>query len=103
MCGIAGAMVPSGNVVSPRRLEAMTAVIAHRGPDGAGTWIAPDGRVGLGHRRLSIIDLSSAGFQPMASASGRYTVSFNGEIYNFGSLRKELEVAGKYRTALPLK
>ena len=87
-------MVPSGNVVSPRRLEAMTAVIAHRGPDGAGTWIAPDGRVGLGHRRLSIIDLSSAGFQPMASASGRYTVSFNGEIYNFGSLRKELEVAG---------
>jgi len=86
--------VPSGKVVNPRRLEAMTAVIAHRGPDGAGTWIAPDGRVGLGHRRLSIIDLSSAGFQPMASASGRYTVSFNGEIYNFGSLRKELEAAG---------
>jgi asparagine synthase (glutamine-hydrolysing) len=94
MCGIAGAIVPSGKVVSPRRLEAMTAVIAHRGPDGAGTWIAPDGRVGLGHRRLSIIDLSSAGFQPMASASGRYTVTFNGEIYNFGSLRKELEGAG---------
>lgn len=87
-------MLPLGNVVSPRRLEAMTEVIAHRGPDGAGTWIAPDGRVGLGHRRLSIIDLSPAGFQPMASASGRYTVSFNGEIYNFSSLRKELEGAG---------
>ncbi len=87
-------MLPLGNVVSLSRLEAMTGVIAHRGPDGAGTWIAPDGRVGLGHRRLSIIDLSPAGFQPMASASGRYTVSFNGEIYNFGSLRKELESAG---------
>lgn len=94
MCGIAGVMVPTGDTVNPARLKAMTDVIAHRGPDGAGTWISRDGRVGLGHRRLSIIDLSPAGAQPMASASGRYVVSFNGEIYNFAALRREMEGLG---------
>lgn len=94
MCGIAGAVVAMGSVITPLRLEAMTSAIAHRGPDASGTWISPDGRVGLGHRRLSIIDLSAAGAQPMASASGRYMVSFNGEIYNFASLRRELESLG---------
>ena len=94
MCGLAGAIVTAGNHISPQRLEAMTSAITHRGPDAYGIWISPDGRVGLGHRRLSIIDLSAAGAQPMASASGRYTVSFNGEIYNFAALRRELESLG---------
>lgn len=94
MCGIAGAVVAAGGGISSQRLEAMTNVIAHRGPDGSGIWISADGHVGLGHRRLSIIDVSDAGAQPMASASGRYTVSFNGEIYNFQALRQELENAG---------
>lgn len=94
MCGIAGAVVAAGGCVSSQRVEAMTNVIAHRGPDGSGVWISTDRLVGLGHRRLSIIDVSDAGAQPMASASGRYTVSFNGEIYNFQALRKELENAG---------
>lgn len=98
MCGIVGAVVAKGSVITRQRLEAMTDVIAHRGPDGSGIWVSPDGRVGLGHRRLSIIDLTSAGAQPMASASGRYTVSFNGEIYNFVALREELENGGaKFR------
>lgn len=94
MCGIAGAVAPADRAINLQRLEAMTNVIAHRGPDASGIWASPDGRVGLGHRRLSIIDLSTAGAQPMASASGRYTVSFNGEIYNFTALRRELESVG---------
>jgi asparagine synthase (glutamine-hydrolysing) len=94
MCGLAGAIVAVGGRISHQRLEAMTNVIAHRGPDGKGIWISTDGRVGLGHRRLSVIDLSPAGAQPMTSASGRFTVSFNGEIYNFGALRQELESVG---------
>ncbi len=94
MCGIAGALVPKGRRVKPGLLKAMTDVIAHRGPDGTGAWISEDGRVGLGHRRLSIIDLSSAGDQPMRSASRRYVISYNGEIYNFRELRSELERKG---------
>jgi asparagine synthase (glutamine-hydrolysing) len=72
----------------------MRDTLAHRGPDGAGSWISGDGQVGLSHRRLSILDLSPAGAQPMHSASGRYSISFNGEIYNFADLRKELEATG---------
>lgn len=94
MCGIVGVIVRPGAKVPSLRLQMMTNVIAHRGPDGAGTWISADGHVGLGHRRLSIIDVSDAGAQPMTSASARYTVSFNGEIYNFQALRQELENAG---------
>lgn len=94
MCGIAGVIVGPGKHVNREVLERMTAQLAHRGPDGSGIWISADGRVGLGHRRLSIIDLSSAGAQPMQSASGRYVVSFNGEIYNFPNLRIELEHLG---------
>ena len=70
----------------------MTEIQAHRGPDDAGTW-AEEG-VGLGHRRLSIIDLSSAGHQPMASADGRWIITYNGEIYNYIELRRELEQLG---------
>jgi asparagine synthase (glutamine-hydrolysing) len=70
----------------------MTDAIAHRGPDGEGHYI--DGALGLGHRRLAIIDLSPAGHQPMASEDGRYVIAYNGEVYNFNELRVELEALG---------
>lgn len=72
----------------------MTAAIAHRGPDDGGTWFDPDAGIALGHRRLSILDLSVLGHQPMHSADGRWVIIFNGEIYNFRELRDELEAAG---------
>jgi asparagine synthase (glutamine-hydrolysing) len=75
-------------------LQRMTDALARRGPDGEGHWFSEDGQVGLGHRRLSIIDLSAHGAQPMASASGRYILSYNGEIYNYLSLRDELAQNG---------
>ena len=65
-----------------------------RGPDGYGEWISDDGRVGFGHRRLSIIDLSERGAQPMHSADGRYSITFNGEIYNYQPLREALAADG---------
>lgn len=92
MCGIAGVINLDGSSVSPAVLKAMTDAIAHRGPDGEGQWI--EGGVGLGHRRLAIIDLSNAGHQPMLSPDNRYVISYNGEIYNFKELRIELEAAG---------
>jgi asparagine synthase (glutamine-hydrolysing) len=70
-------------------------VQGHRGPDAEGVWISSDGRVGFAHRRLSIVDLSPAGNQPMRSESGRYVITFNGEIYNFLTLRRELEKLGR--------
>jgi asparagine synthase (glutamine-hydrolysing) len=95
MCGIAGVANP-GRGIDPQKLDRMRDALAHRGPDGAGSWISGDGQVGLSHRRLSILDLSNAGAQPMHSPSGRYSISFNGEIYNFGDLRKELEASGMH-------
>jgi asparagine synthase (glutamine-hydrolysing) len=92
MCGIAGIVDLRGDAVSPAILKRMTNAIAHRGPDGEGHWI--DGPVGIGHRRLAIIDLSPAGHQPMISSDHRYVISYNGEIYNFRELRAELEAAG---------
>ena len=92
MCGIAGIFhVATSKPVDPARVKAMADAIAHRGPDGEGVWTAPG--VGLGHRRLSIIDLAG-GDQPMAGADGREVVVFNGEIYNFREVRAELEAAG---------
>ena len=88
MCGIAGLFDPQGNAsFAPERIERMTNAIAHRGPDGAGVWTSEG--VGLGHRRLSIIDLEGSP-QPMASGDGRAMIVFNGEIYNFQSLRAQL-------------
>lgn len=92
MCGIAGLIHLDGAPVSPVVLQAMTDSIAHRGPDGEGHWI--DGAVGLGHRRLAIIDLSPAASQPMVTAGGRFVLSYNGELYNFRELRAELQALG---------
>ena len=94
MCGIAGIFSLKDELVSPAILRAMTDAIAHRGPDGEGQWI--DGNVGLGHRRLAIIDLSPAGHQPMVSAEQRFVLSYNGEIYNIKELRSELEALGHH-------
>jgi asparagine synthase (glutamine-hydrolysing) len=92
MCGITGLFHTDGAPVSSVILKKMTDAIAHRGPDGEGHFV--DGGLGLGHRRLSIIDLSSAGHQPMGSDDGRYVIVYNGEVYNFNELRVELEAVG---------
>jgi asparagine synthase (glutamine-hydrolysing) len=92
MCGIVGQVNFDNSPVSPVVLKKMTDIIEHRGPDGEGHWI--EGGVGLGHRRLSIIDLSPAGHQPMLTADHRYVLTYNGEIYNFRELRTELEAKG---------
>ena len=95
MCGISGFLGFDGLLSDPSDiLRAMTDSIAHRGPDSDGYWIDPSSQVALGHRRLSIIDLSAAGAQPMRSASGKWVVVFNGEIYNHLELRDELLSAG---------
>ncbi|WP_191488713.1 asparagine synthase (glutamine-hydrolyzing) [Pseudomonas sp. FEN] len=94
MCGIAGFWHPNsqGRYDEPNALKRMTNAIFHRGPDDAGAW---DNGAGLflGHRRLAIVDLTSAGHQPMTSPTGRYVIVFNGEIYNFQALRKALDAA----------
>lgn len=92
MCGIAGILGPSNTrVVLEGQVRLMADTIAHRGPDESGLWADPGIGVALAHRRLSIIDLSPAGSQPMTSASGRYVIVFNGEIYNHQDLRRDLE------------
>ena len=96
MCGIVGIFQASPLGHETRdRLLAMTQRLRHRGPDDGDVWISEESGIGLGHRRLSILDLSAAGHQPMHSASGRYVVTYNGEIYNFQSLRRELEAVGQ--------
>ena len=92
MCGIAGILQLNGQPVAPALLRKMTDAMAHRGPDGEGCYT--DGCVGLGHRRLAVIDLSPAGQQPMVTPDGQFAITYNGEIYNFRELRKELEQAG---------
>lgn len=97
MCGIAGIFHTEGfKPVDPDRVRRMCDAIAHRGPDGEGVWTAPG--VGLGHRRLSIVDLAGSP-QPMVAAEGDAVIVFNGEIYNFKDLRKELHALGaQFRT-----
>jgi asparagine synthase (glutamine-hydrolysing) len=92
MCGLAGFFAHAAHAAPIKRatLIAMRDRMAPRGPDGVGLWIAPDGRAGFGHRRLSIIDLSETGAQPMVTPDGRYTIAYNGEIYNYRALRAEL-------------
>src|SRR5256885_11700879 len=92
MCGIAGAVHSHGPSPTQDLLRRMTATLRHRGPDDEGVWI--DGPVGLGMRRLSIIDLSTRAAQPMSNEDGSLWLVFNGEIYNFQALRRELEGRG---------
>lgn len=93
MCGIAG-IVNFRGVVEPPQLSRLTDLLAHRGPDGAGHWFSEERNVALGHRRLAIIDPGPSGYQPMLSADSRHVITFNGEIYNFLELRRELEAGG---------
>lgn len=92
MCGIAGTWATSlsGEDISAQ-ITRMTSSLVHRGPDQQGVWTDSENHVGLGHRRLSILDLTESGRQPMTSRSGRYVIVFNGEIYNFLELKKRLE------------
>lgn len=92
MCGIAGLINISGERVAPERIEVMRDAISHRGPDDAG--IMCEGAVGLANRRLSIIDLTPAGHQPMSASDGTVHIAYNGEVYNFQELRSELEKLG---------
>ncbi len=96
MCGINGiyAYHYAANPIDRAELARTRDHMDVRGPDGKGEWISSDGRVGFGHRRLAIIDLSDAGAQPMASADGKLVVTFNGEIYNYRELRSGLEGKG---------
>lgn len=93
MCGIAGILHRDGAPASVATLRAMTDLIAHRGPDGVDHYA--NGPVGLGHRRLAIIDLSPGGRQPMATPDGRFIITYNGEIYNFNELRADLQARGR--------
>jgi asparagine synthase (glutamine-hydrolysing) len=93
MCGISGVLLLNGSHLEAPTLLAQTRVLAHRGPDGDGHWTNPSGTVGLGHRRLAIIDLSDSGRQPMHYRA-RYTITYNGEIYNYLELRAEMAGRG---------
>lgn len=96
MCGICGVYAYDDDAlpVGKKLLEAMRDTMIHRGPDDKGLYISPDGRLGLGHRRLSIIDLSPAGRNPMSNEDGTIWIVYNGEVYNFGDYRTELEAKG---------
>ncbi|MDI6774384.1 MAG: asparagine synthase (glutamine-hydrolyzing) [Verrucomicrobiota bacterium] len=97
MCGITGFIDPSGSLARDaieRAVSRMADTLRHRGPDDVGCWADPGCGLALGHRRLSVIDLSPEGHQPMASESGRYVIVYNGEVYNFQELRRELEPLG---------
>ncbi len=96
MCGIAGFIGIDGPTRDPNQVARLMAeAIAHRGPDDCGVWTDPAAGVALAHRRLSIVDLSPAGHQPMLSEHGRWVITFNGEIYNYAELRRELERSGR--------
>ncbi len=99
MCGINGALAFSGTPfeITPEYIAAMRDTMSHRGPDGACVWIDADRRVGFGHRRLSIIDLSASAAQPMTNEDASLWVTYNGEIYNHAALRAELDRTGRHR------
>jgi asparagine synthase (glutamine-hydrolysing) len=92
MCGIAG--IIGTHKINPSAIGAMTDIQRHRGPDGRGIWFSFDKKIALGHRRLAILDLSQKGQQPMLDHSGKYTLTFNGEIYNYLELKEELSRYG---------
>ena len=99
MCGINGAIVLSDGHfrITEQYIARQRDTMTHRGPDGAGVWVASDGKVGLGHRRLSIIDLSTTANQPMCNEDGTLWLVYNGEIYNHAEIRRELERTGHHR------
>ena len=92
MCGFTGIIDLLGHVPNANHLQLMTDAISHRGPDGEGKWIEQS--VGFGHRRLSVLDLTNAGSQPMHSENSRYVIIYNGEIYNFDEIKTQLEQLG---------
>src|SRR5215813_12617988 len=94
MCGIGGFLLSetAAHANLRSRLWAMIAMLRHRGPDDEGVWT--DGRAGLAHARLSIIDRSAAGHQPMSCADATVWITYNGEVYNFGEIRRQLEALG---------
>ncbi|HWG56382.1 MAG TPA: asparagine synthase (glutamine-hydrolyzing) [Gaiellaceae bacterium] len=95
MCGVCGILATSDLFdASPERVDEMRDAVAHRGPDDAATWVAPGGRVAFGHRRLSIVDLSPAGRNPMSNEDSSVWITYNGEVYNHRELRHELERKG---------
>ena len=98
MCGIVGALILEGSdfSVTEPYITKMRDTMVHRGPDGGEAWVAEDGRIGLGHRRLSIIDLSTVANQPMSNEDGSIWIVFNGEIYNHAEIRVELEAIGDH-------
>src|SRR5471032_1927649 len=100
MCGITGTLsVDPDFRVTGELVTRMRDTMTHRGPDGAATWVADDARVGLGFRRLAIIDLAETAMQPMPSENGSVRIVFNGEIYNHADIRPELEALGhEFRT-----
>src|SRR3569833_3019755 len=91
MCGIAGVL--GGTRLDAALLTAMSRALVHRGPDDGGVWLDAEAGVGFGHRRLSIVDLSPAGHQPMSSPSERYVITYNGEVYNHERPREQLNEA----------
>ena len=96
MCGVAGFIAKKANAELTQTIERMTATLISRGPDSSGIWVDSQSFIALGHRRLSVLELSEAGHQPMHSSCGRYVIIFNGEIYNHLALRAVLERAGAY-------
>ncbi|HEV2174385.1 MAG TPA: asparagine synthetase B, partial [Nitrospira sp.] len=95
MCGIAGFVLrDAAQIDGTSTLRSMTESLVHRGPDGSGIHLDRGGSVGLGHRRLAIVDLSAEGHQPMMSHTGRYVITYNGEVYNFQRLRSVLQRGG---------
>jgi len=97
MCGLVGIYSFNGKPVDENLLIKMRDTMVHRGPDGAGTWVSEDRKVGLGHRRLSIIDLSEAAAQPMCNEDATLWISFNGEIYNHPEIKSELQNIGNHK------
>jgi asparagine synthase (glutamine-hydrolysing) len=99
MCAIVGSLVTQNSTFEIQHdfINIMRDTMTHRGPDGAGTWVSKDKKIGLGHRRLAILDLSEAASQPMSSQDHNIKIAFNGEIYNHAEIRKELIKLGRKR------
>ena len=98
MCGICGFVKLNHNrpQIKKQYIIEMCDAMVNRGPDGEGQWLQEENLAGFGHRRLSIIDLSDAASQPMSNCDGTVVITFNGEIYNYTDIRRELEKTGKY-------